>query len=291
MNMFKVQLVNFSKIGYFKPIFLTYSDNMQIYSVKQPLIELRDINVQFDQQNILRNINLSLSSDSILTIVGPNGGGKSTLLKVLLKLIQPTSGEVIYHSNVRVGYVPQKIYLDHSLPLTVEKFLSLKKGITKQDIEESLEMLSIFHLRKNTMQKLSGGEMQRVLLARAILNKPNLLVLDEPTQGVDIAGQAELYQLIHQTRKQLNCAILMVSHDLHIVMADTNEVLCINQHICCAGMPEIVSNDPTFIHLFGHQFSHNIALYTHHHNHKHNIHGDVCCGKEITPTQCEHHRH
>ncbi|POY44787.1 zinc ABC transporter ATP-binding protein ZnuC [Avibacterium gallinarum] len=264
---------------------------MQIHAIKQPLIELKNINVQFEQRNVLQNINLSLYSDSVLTIVGPNGGGKSTLLKVLLKLIKPSSGEVIYHNNVRIGYVPQKIHLDHSLPLTVEKFLALKKGVSKSEIEAALALLSISHLKQNAMQKLSGGEMQRVLLARAILNKPNLLVLDEPTQGVDITGQAELYQLIHQTRKQLNCAILMVSHDLHIVMADTNEVLCINQHICCAGTPEIVSNDPTFMHYFGNQFSQNIALYTHHHNHKHNMHGDVCCGKNFQSQQCEHKKH
>lgn len=261
---------------------------MQIHSIKRPLIELKDINVQFAQRNILKNINLSLYSNSVLTIVGPNGGGKSTLLKVLLKLIQPSSGKVIYHNDVRIGYVPQKIHLEHSLPLTVEKFLSLKKGVTQSEIQNVLALLSISHLCGNSMQKLSGGEMQRVLLARAILNKPNLLVLDEPTQGVDISGQSELYHLIHKMREQLNCAVLMVSHDLHIVMADTNEVLCINQHICCAGTPEIVSNDPSFMRYFGNQFSQNIALYTHHHNHKHNIHGDVCCSQSFQSQQCEH---
>lgn len=265
-----------------------YRDKMQVQTIKHPLIELKNINVQFEQRDVLKDIYLSLYPNSFLTIVGPNGGGKSTLLKVLLKLIKPSSGEVIYHSDVRIGYVPQKIHLDHSLPLTVEKFLTLKKGVSKRDIEDTLSLLSISHLKQNAMQKLSGGEMQRVLLARAILNKPNLLVLDEPTQGVDITGQTELYQLIHQTRKQLDCAVIMVSHDLHIVMADTNEVLCINQHICCAGTPEIVSHDPTFMHYFGNQFSQNIALYTHHHNHKHNMHGDVCCSNNVHLSQCEH---
>ncbi|WP_424410541.1 zinc ABC transporter ATP-binding protein ZnuC [Pasteurella sp. PK-2025] len=255
---------------------------MHIHSIKIPLIELKNIYVVFEQKNALQNINLTIYPDSIITIVGPNGGGKSTLLKVLLKLIRPTAGKVIYSHHVRIGYVPQKIHLDHSLPITVAQFLSLKKGIRQQEIEETLRLLSIEHLRKNSMQKLSGGEMQRVLLARAILNKPNLLVLDEPTQGVDINGQAELYQLIHKMRQQLNCAILMVSHDLNIVMADTHEVLCINQHICCAGTPEIVSNDPTFIHFFGDKFAKNVALYTHKHNHKHNIHGDVDYHYEIT---------
>lgn len=207
---------------------------MHIHSIKLPLVELKNINVVFEQKKALQNINLTLYPNSIITIVGPNGGGKSTLLKVLLKLLPPTSGQVIYHKNLRIGYVPQKIHLDYSLPITVERFLSLKKGISRQAIQDALSLLSISHLHKNSLQKLSGGEMQRVLLARAILNKPNLLVLDEPTQGVDINGQAELYQLIQQTQQQLNCAILMVSHNLNIVMADTNEVLCINQHICCA---------------------------------------------------------
>ncbi|MCK3657412.1 zinc ABC transporter ATP-binding protein ZnuC [Pasteurellaceae bacterium Pebbles2] len=257
-------------------------------SSEQPLVELKDISVIFSQKVALQHINLRIFPNSITTIVGPNGGGKSTLLKVLLKLLSPTKGSVTYRADLRVGYVPQKIHLDHSLPVTVERFLSLKKGIQKSDIQQALELLSISHLIKNSMQKLSGGEMQRVLIARAILNKPNLLVLDEPTQGVDINGQIELYQLIHQTQQKLNCAILMVSHDLHIVMADTNEVLCVNQHICCAGTPETVSNDPKFIHFFGDQFSKNIAFYTHHHNHNHNIHGDICCQNNHA---CAQHHH
>lgn len=249
---------------------------MQINAIHFPLVELKNINVSFEQKNALRQINLAIYPNQIITIVGPNGGGKSTLLKVLLKLQTPTSGKVIYHPKVKIGYVPQKIYLDPSLPITVERFLKLKENVSSREISDTLDLLSIQHLRQNNMQKLSGGEMQRVLLARAILNKPNLLVLDEPTQGVDMNGQAELYQLIHQTQKQLNCAILMISHDLHIVMANTNEVLCVNQHICCAGKPEIISQDPTFIHLFGDQFAKNVAFYTHNHNHRHNIHGDVC---------------
>lgn len=255
----------------------------------KPLIELKDIAMHFGQKTALQQINMAIYPNTVTTIVGPNGGGKSTLLKILLKLIKPSAGEVIYGQNVCIGYVPQKIHLNHSLPITVKKFLSLKKGITEQDIRQAAELLSISHLMQNSLQKLSGGEMQRVLLARAILNKPNLLVLDEPTQGVDINGQIELYQLIHQMREKLNCAVLMVSHDLHIVMADTNKVLCVNQHICCAGTPETVGNDPTFIQHFGDQFSKNIAFYTHHHNHRHDMHGDICCSGQY---QCaQHHNH
>lgn len=262
---------------------------MQIQSIRIPLIELQDISVVTAQKTIIRDINLKIYPNSVITIVGPNGGGKSTLLKVLLKLISPNTGKVTYSNNVRIGYVPQKIQLDQTLPITVAKFLQLKKGITSQEIEKSLDLLSIRHLSESSLHKLSGGEMQRVLLARAILNKPNLLVLDEPTQGVDINGQVELYQLIKTMRETLNCAVLMVSHDLHLVMADTNEVLCVNQHICCAGTPETISNDPEFIHFFGNQFAKNIAVYTHNHNHRHNLHGDVCCTPTSRTTTCTHH--
>ena len=204
----------------------------------QPLIQLKNINVVFAQKTALQNINLNIYPNSSITIVGPNGGGKSTLLKTLLKLQTPTSGEVIYSKNVRIGYVPQKIHLDHSLPITVERFLLLKKGLKTQEISTALEQLSISHLRKSNMQ--------------------------------------ELYQLIHQTQQKLNCAVLMVSHDLHIVMADSKEVLCINQHICCAGTPDVLSNDPTFMRLWGNQLTQNVGFYTHHHNHHHTLHGDVC---------------
>ncbi|MFZ6085123.1 zinc ABC transporter ATP-binding protein ZnuC, partial [Glaesserella parasuis] len=253
-----------------------------------PLIELKNITMHFGQKLHYNKLIWQFTPIPSLPLWVLMVGGKSTLLKILLKLLKPTTRDVIYSRNVRIGYVPQKIHLDHSLPITVKNFLSLKKGITAKDIQQAAELLSITHLMHNSLQKLSGGEMQRVLLARAILNQPNLLVLDEPTQGVDMNGQIELYQLIHQMREKLNCAVLMVSHDLHIVMADTNKVLCVNQHICCAGTPEAISSDPTFIQHFGDQFSKNIAFYTHHHNHRHDMHGDVCCSGQY---QCAQHHH
>lgn len=251
-------------------VFLTAKDS--------PLIQLKDIYVILDGKTILENINLSIYPNSITTIVGPNGGGKSTLLKVLLKLQTQSQGEVIHQEGITIGYVPQKLYLDRSIPITVHKFLSLKPKVTNKEIQHALSMFNIEHLAQNSMQKLSGGEQQRVLLASAILGRPQLLVLDEPMQGVDITGQTELYQLLNKTRDWLNCAILIVSHDLNIVMANTDDVLCINRHICCAGTPEKIAGDPNFIHLFGDQFAKNVAFYTHHHNHHHDLHGDICKG-------------
>ncbi|MFA9489118.1 MULTISPECIES: zinc ABC transporter ATP-binding protein ZnuC [unclassified Mannheimia] len=261
-------------------------NTMQFTLIKQsqPLVSLKDIEVIFNNQKALQEINLSIYPNSITTIVGPNGGGKSTLLKVLLKLIKPTKGKVVHQEGLKIGYVPQKMHIEPSIPMTVSNFLALKPNIDNKMIEEALSLFSIHHLVENSMQKLSGGELQRVLLARAILNKPQLLVLDEPMQGVDITGQTELYQLLNQVRSWLNCAILMVSHDLNIVMANTDEVLCVNKHICCAGTPEVVSNDPSFIHFFGDQFARNVAFYSHRHNHHHNLHGDVCLGE----CECKH---
>lgn len=246
---------------------------------QNPLVTLENINVIFNEQPALQNINVSLLPNTITTIVGPNGGGKSTLLKVLLKLIQPTTGKVHHQQGLKIGYVPQRLHLDHSMPITVTRFLSLKPKTTKKAIQEVLTTFSIEHLANNNMQKLSGGETQRVLLARAMLNEPQLLVLDEPMQGVDITGQTELYKLLGKMKEMLNCAILMVSHDLNIVMANTDEVLCVNRHLCCEGTPENIANEPQFIHLFGNQFAENVAVYHHHHNHHHNLHGDVCNGE------------
>ena len=260
-------------------------------SPQKPLIELKNIGVQFGAKVILDNINLRLYPNSVTTIVGPNGGGKSTLLKVLLKLIQPNQGSVIAKNDLQIGYVPQKIHLDHTLPLTVKKFLSLKQNLNLSLLDDILQRLSIQRLEQQSMHKLSGGEMQRVLLARALLTQPELLVLDEPVQGVDMSGQAELYQLINESKNRIDCAVLMVSHDLHLVMANTDQVLCINQHLCCAGTPEAVSEHPEFIQYFGDQFAQNYELYNHQHNHKHNLHGDVCCSvDQITSNHC-HHAH
>ncbi|KUJ71394.1 ATP-binding cassette domain-containing protein [Thiomicrospira sp. WB1] len=246
-----------------------------------PLIEAHNISHRFDDQDVLSNVSLSLYPDEILTLIGPNGAGKSTLLKLLLGLMQPTQGRIQRKPGLRVGFMPQKIQIDDSLPLSVTRFLSLARPrhekrsefITK--LEAVAEELTLGGLMKRPVQKISGGEMQRVLLARALLKSPDLLVLDEPVQGVDLQGQTELYEYINAVRLRHHCGILMVSHDLHIVMKDTHRVLCLNQHICCQGHPQTISGTDAFKTLFGDGFE-QLALYEHHHS-------EAC--EHVHPTQ------
>lgn len=243
------------------------------------LISLHNVSIDFNQHRVLSNISLSLSEGKIITLLGPNGAGKSTLVKIVLGLLKPTKGQVHTSTNIRIGYVPQKISLNPTLPMTVKRFMQLNQKVLLDDIIATLVLVNGQHLLEKSMQQLSGGEMQRVLLAQALLKKPQLLVLDEPTQGVDVSGQIILYDLIEQARKQFNCAVLMVSHDLHLVMAKTDEVICLNHHICCSGTPASVANNPEFISLFGNAGAEQIALYKHHHNHQHDFNNKVFKGR------------
>ena len=234
-------------------------------------------------RKILNDINFTISPEEITTVIGPNGAGKSTLIKLIAGLLTPTDGKIDKKTNLSIGYVPQKISLNNNMPLKVSRFLSLA-GIDRTTRSAVLKRLNIEHLKSAQMQALSGGEFQRVLLARAISRKPELLILDEPLQGIDVNGQIELYQLIAEMRTDLGCAVVMVSHDLHLVMAQTDSVICLNHHICCHGKPESVSQHPEYIKLFGQHAAQNIAVYTHHHDHHHDIHGDpIKCGDE-----CDH---
>uniref|UniRef100_A0A6V7KDT8 ABC transporter domain-containing protein n=1 Tax=Bracon brevicornis TaxID=1563983 RepID=A0A6V7KDT8_9HYME len=239
------------------------------------LVSLDRISVAFGERNVLSDISLNLQSCRILTLLGPNGAGKSTLVRVVLGLLSPTAGTLYKQPNLRIGYVPQKLHLDATLPLTVGRFMRLSPGVKQQDILPALKRVQAAHLLDQPMHKLSGGETQRVLLARALLNQPQLLVLDEPTQGVDVNGQLALYDLINQLRQEFNCGVLMVSHDLHLVMAKTDEVLCLNQHVCCSGAPEVVSLHPQFLAMFGPRGAEQLAVYRHHHNHRHDLNGRI----------------
>ncbi|PQK78114.1 zinc ABC transporter ATP-binding protein ZnuC [Pantoea ananatis] len=248
------------------------------------LVTLENVSISFDQRQVLSGVSLELHPGKILTLLGPNGAGKSTLVRVVLGLLAPSSGRVSRSAGLRIGYVPQKLHIDPTLPVTVERFMRLSRGARNQDILPALKRVQAGHLLTSPLQKLSGGETQRVLLARALLNQPQLLVLDEPSQGVDVNGQVALYDLINQLRHELNCAVLMVSHDLHLVMAKTDEVLCLNHHICCSGTPEAVSQHPEFIAMFGPRGAQELAIYRHHHNHRHDLQGRIVLRKGPGPS-------
>jgi zinc transport system ATP-binding protein len=247
------------------------------------LIRASGIEVRYHRRSILESIDLEIAEDEIVTLIGPNGAGKTTLVRVMLGLLKPTSGQVQKRPRLNIGYMPQRLQLPETLPLTVTRFLQLSGVQDPQHYQDLIQELSIQHLQESPMVRLSGGETQRVLLARALIRKPQLLVLDEPVQGVDVTGQAELYALIARLRKRYHCGILMISHDLHLVMATTDRVLCINRHLCCAGHPESVSQHPAYLELFGAPVSENLALYTHHHDHTHDIHGNVVDQDEEPP--------
>jgi len=240
--------------------------------VSDYLIKLQNINLVRQGRSILKDIQLDIRSGEIITLIGPNGAGKSSLLKLALGLIAPSSGQRICLPNLRIGYMPQKISLPETLPLSVKHFLKLAKGFQKNELFNVSRRLKIEHLLDQPMQRLSGGEQQRVLLARALLSKPELLVLDEPVQGLDVSGQSELYHLISDLKDELNCGVLMVSHDLHLVMAATDKVVCLNGHVCCEGHPQLIQQDPSYLELFGKSMPAHLAPYTHHHDHTHGEH-------------------
>ncbi|MGB0359954.1 MAG: zinc ABC transporter ATP-binding protein ZnuC [Endozoicomonas sp.] len=245
--------------------------------MNQPLIDLKDIWMKFQSRYVLTGVSLQVNPGEIVTLIGPNGAGKTTLVRIALGLQAPSAGERTLRKGLRIGYMPQKLHINQMLPLTVERFLKLT-GCRLPDIKNVLAKTGVIQLLSSPMQSLSGGEMQRVLLARALLHKPHLLVLDEPAQGVDITGQKELYKLINNIREEPcesdRCAVFMVSHDLHLVMASTDKVVCINQHICCSGYPQQVREHPAYQRLFG-VMPAELAVYKHHHDHHHEIGGQI----------------
>jgi zinc transport system ATP-binding protein len=238
-----------------------------------PLVSARNLAFQAGGRALLHDVDLDVHDREIVTVIGPNGAGKTTLLRLILGLLSPSRGEVHLRDDVTVGYVPQRFSIDPSLPISVRGFLSLPKRKLEAEMRARLEEVGAPQLLDSPLQALSGGETQRVLLARALLRDPDLLILDEPAQAVDFSGQAELYELIAKTRDRRGCGVLIVSHDLHLVMASTDTVICLNQHICCAGQPETVEQHPEYRRLFGPAAA-TLAVYHHEHDHHHDLEGN-----------------
>jgi zinc transport system ATP-binding protein len=240
------------------------------------LLSARALTLVKNHRTILDRINLDIGRGEIVTVIGPNGAGKTSLVRVLLGVEKPTSGTVQRQPGLVVGYVPQRFDIDRAIPMTVERFLMLSSELKDHAARtEALRAVGAPQLSDRPFGELSGGELQRVLIARALLRTPGLLVLDEPVRGVDFQGEAELYQLISNLRAERNIGVLLVSHDLHIVMAQSDRVICINRHVCCSGVPDTVAQHPEYARLFGPQAARALGVYTHVHDHRHDLSGEA----------------
>ena len=236
------------------------------------LIDISKLEVKYGSKKVLQNINLSLNSNEIVTIVGPNGSGKTTLFKAIIGSVPLSKGKISIKPNLRIGYVPQQLKVDQTLPITVERFLKLATR-NNNDIEKMIAFFGSENIFREQINSLSGGQMQRVLLARALVNKPEILLLDEATRGLDQPGIEAFYRKIENISKETNCAVLMISHDLHVVMRASDRVICVNGHICCQGTPENVATSPEYQTLFGSNIDGSFALYRHKHDHNHDVMG------------------
>ncbi len=233
------------------------------------LIAAQGLSVDYDGKRVLHGVDIAVDPGEIVTVVGPNGSGKSTLLRALLGVVEPSAGRVRRRDGLRIGYVPQKLALDANLPLSVARFLSLPRRQSGDAMTRALSWVGAPDVLQAPLAALSGGQLQRVLLARALLDDPDILILDEPTQGLDQPGAAAFYRLIETTRRDYGCAVLLVSHDLHVVMAASDRVICLNGHVCCEGTPHVVREAPEYRALFGHGTGGALALYQHEHDHEH----------------------
>lgn len=237
------------------------------------LVQVEDLTVRYGASTVLLGVSLHVEPGEIVTIVGPNGSGKTSLLRAIIGAVKPVKGRVIHGSGVKIGYVPQNLHIDETLPMTVSRFLKLPSSVTFADIGHALTQAGVPNLAKAQLSQLSGGQFQRVLLARALIGKPDLLLLDEATQGLDQRGSASFYQQIETVRQDTGCAILMISHELHVVMSASDRVICLNGHVCCEGTPAVVASAPEYRALFGTGTGGALALYRHKHDHSHD-HGD-----------------
>ncbi len=235
----------------------------------QSLVTLDNAGVFRSGKWLVRGVTMTVEPGEIVTLIGPNGSGKSTTAKMALNVIQPNEGTASKRQGLRVGYVPQKLLVDWTLPLTVSRFMRLTGHIKESEAKAAMSATDTLHLSQSEVRTLSGGEFQRVMLARAMATKPDLLVLDEPVQGVDFNGEIALYELIKQIRDELHCGILLISHDLHVVMAATDRVICLNGHVCCSGTPTTVASSNEYKELFGARAASGLAIYEHSHDHEH----------------------
>ena len=231
------------------------------------LITVKNLSVTYGLNTVLRGVDFEIELGEIVTIVGPNGSGKTSLLKAIIGAIQPAEGSVILKPRLRVGYVPQRLNFESTLPITVERFVRLSGKIDQKSCISALETAGVSELLKSQMSELSGGQFQRVLLARALLGSPEILILDEATQGLDQPGSASFYRQLETVRHDTGCAVLMISHDLHVVMSASDRVICLNGHVCCAGTPAVVASTPEYKALFGDGTDGALALYRHDHDH------------------------
>jgi zinc transport system ATP-binding protein len=238
------------------------------------LISARGLRLARAGRPILIDIDIDIQPREIVTLIGPNGAGKTMLVRSLLGLEPFDSGEVRRRDHLVVGYAPQRFDIDRAIPLTVARFISLGRRGTREEIERVLADVGAGALFDRQLSELSGGELQRVVLARALIRLPSLLVLDEPVRGVDYAGEAELYTLIGKLRTERGFGVLLVSHDLHIVMAQSDRVICLNRHVCCSGKPQSVAQHPEYARLFGPQAARAFGVYMHEHDHRHDLAGE-----------------
>ena len=238
------------------------------------LVKLNGVGLKQNEKWLVKGVSLQVERGKIVTLIGPNGSGKSTTAKIALGIYKNIEGQVEKFTN-NIGYVPQKISIDWTLPLRVKDFMLLTDNLKDDALDEALTLTGVKHLKDKNLGNLSGGEFQRVLLARAISKKPELLVLDEPVQGVDFTGEIALYELIKKISEKLNCGILLISHDLHTVMTATDHVVCLNGHVCCSGSPKDVARNNEYKALFGEQASQTLSVYEHKHDHEHSNDGEI----------------
>ena len=233
------------------------------------LISVSNLSVRYGANTVLHHVNLSVEPGEIVTIVGPNGSGKTSLLRAVIGAVPPAAGEIAVKSGLRIGYVPQRLHIDATLPITVERFMRLTDPVDRRACQNALKAAGVPDLLKRQMSQLSGGQFQRVLLARALINRPHILLLDEATQGLDQSGSASFYRQIEDVRRETGCAVLMISHELHVVMSASDRVICLNGHVCCEGTPAVVASAPEYRALFGTGTKGALALYRHDHDHSH----------------------